>query len=589
MAGIDTIKQEIFASGGHIDDLDISQGEKLKSRAVSDLGANIGFLGERLNTLRLQQEKIEDMQFESEVQRFDTEYKNNLNNSDWGKVSADKEIENYKAGLDKLGKERLGQSGYERWTKNRGYGFKENAALGLTEFIANGKDKFNYEKVNELAAEKAVLALNNPASAEAAKNDFFMTVDEMIGNPVYREKIKQNFKTEYSLALALRDLDSDPESAKAKLKDPKAYEGLGVVQRERLLKHAEVNIKAVQGTVFEKKIKAQAQKWLELYNNDFEKAVAFYDNYGKTLNDKQGTPDGLSREEAMSFFNFMDGVLGSDVTYLSAQTAQKRELAIANEMNFQEFKKDFNAFAWDKQSGRAKNKDLANVKNIIGHIENIDNMLRDSSFGEKHQSDLLQMRADFAFELGEMIVNDEDNLTDMGKKIKTEKKDQEDLTEGKVKAGEYDFVGKAFSKQVFDKLPGVDLQKIPYKPKDYSNEAYLRKYLNEQTKQWAGLGIIGGGDEKAGAKELGLIYQAAYRTARQRGINLEQASYDGKMALREIVTNLLKGSIKAQNNLPEDNYQAAIIEGKIVKLNKENGGANPNAGVYDIDEYTKGI
>ena len=557
---IETIQQKNFAAG-QIAEADVSSGEKLQAQDLSSFGQGLANVGQAFNALRLRQEKLRNMQFETDLALYDKEFKSKLSSVEWDKTDAQSLIKEYEKGIDTLGGEKLGKDGYQNWSKERGYGFKENASLSLAENIAGLQDKYNYAKLNEIGAQKAVLAVNSPEGAQGIINDFFGDIEESVGDVSVQQKIKENFKGEYALAQALRDIETKPSAALKKLKNEKEYDGLGAVQRERLLKQAQARLKAVEGTALQEKVKASVSAWNELYNTDYEKAVKYYEAYAKTLNQKQAAGDGLTRLEASAFLDYMEGVLGKDISYTASKNNLERQNNIAKEMSWQEFKTDFNSFDWDKKSGRALDKDLASLSGVTSFIEKIDAALENGLFPQSHNDELLQMRGKLAFELGKMI-------TEGDKRIRPVRGLFKEFYKQEVETPYFDFGGL--------------IPKFIYQ--DYSNEDYLKKELQNIAKTPAMFNAISGGENAVGTKNLGLLYQSAYRTLRQKGVDLKSASFKGKTAAQNVVNDLYRQMVRTQNNLPPGEYQAALVGENITLLNKD---GSPQG--IEIEEYKKGL
>lgn len=557
---IETIQQKNFAAG-QIAEADVSSGDKLQAQALSSFGSGLDSAGQALNASRLKQEKLRNMQFETDLALYDKEFKSKLSSVEWDKTDAQSLIKEYEKGIDTLGGEKLGKDGYQNWSKERGYGFKENASLSLAEDIAGRQDKYNYAKLNEIGAQKAVLAVNSPEEAQGIINDFFGDIEESVGDVSLKQKIKENFKGEYALAQALRDIETKPSAALSNLKNEKEYDGLGAVQRERLLKQAQARLKAVEGTALQEKVKASVSAWNELYNTDYEKAVKYYKAYAKTLNQKQAAGDGLTRLEASAFLDYMEGVLGEDISYTASKNNLERQNNIAKEMSWQEFKTDFNSFDWDKKSGRALDKDLASLSGVTSFIEKIDATLENGLFPQSHNDELLQMRGKLAFELGKMI-------TEGDKRIRPTRERWffKDLDKQKLEKPYIDNTG-IFPKTIYW---------------DYSNEDYLKKELRNIANTPAMFNAISSGENAVGTKNLGLLYQSAYRTLRQKGVDLKSASFKGKTAAQNVVNELYRQMVRTQNNLPPGEYQAALVGENITWLNKD---GSPQG--IEIEEYKK--
>lgn len=562
---IETIQQKNFAAG-QIAEADVSSGEKLQAQALSSFGQGLANVGQAFNALRLRQEKLRNMQFETDLALYDKEFKSKLSSVEWDKTDAQSLIKEYEKGIDALGGEKLGKDGYQNWSKERGYGFKQNASLSLAKDIAGRQDKYNYAKLNEIGAQKAVLAVNSPEEAQGIINDFFGDIEESVGDVSLKQKIKENFKGEYALAQALRDIETKPSAALSKLKNEKEYDGLGAVQRERLLKQAQARLKAVEGTALQEKVKASVSAWNELYNTDYEKAVKYYEDYAKTLNQKQAAGDGLTRLEASAFLDYMRGVLGQDISYTASKNNLERQNNIAKEMSWQEFKTDFNSFDWDKESGRALDKDLASLSGVTSFIEKIDAALENGLFPQSHNDELLQMRGKLAFELGKMITENDKRIRPVSKSWLSEGTYRRNMQE--VKTPYFDFSG-AIPKFIY---------------RDYSNEDYLKTALQNIAKTPAMFNALSGGDNAVGTKNLGLLYQSAYRTLRQKGVDLKSASFKGKTAAQNVVHELYHQMVRTQNNLPPGEYQAVLIDGNITWLNKD---GSPKG--IEIEEYKKRI
>ena len=559
---IETIQQKNFAAG-QIAEADVSSGEKLQAQALSSFGQGLANVGQAFNALRLRQEKLRNMQFETDLALYDKEFKSKLSSVEWDKTDAQSLIKEYEKGIDALGGEKLGKDGYQNWSKERGYGFKETASLSLAEDIAGRQDKYNYAKLNEIGAQKAVLAVNSPEEAQGIINDFFGDIEESVGDVSLKQKIKENFKGEYALAQALRDIETKTSAALKKLKNEKEYDGLGAVQRERLLKQAQARLKAVEGTALQEKVKASVSAWNELYNTDYEKAVKYYEAYAKTLNQKQAAGDGLTRLEASAFLDYMEGVLGKDISYTASKNNLERQNNIAKEMSWQEFKTDFNSFDWDKKSGRALNEDLASLSGVTSFIEKIDAALENGLFPQSHNDELLQMRGKLAFELGQIIMQGDKRTKSKADKI---------------------FFRNSAKQKVEE--PYIDnsglIPRMIYR--DFSNEEYLKAELKNIAQNKGMFNALSGGDNAVGTKNLGLLYQSAYRTLRQKGVDLKSASFKGKTAAQNVVHELYRQMVRTQNNLPPGEYQAALVGENIILLNKD---GSPQG--IEIEEYKKGL
>ncbi len=559
---IKTIQQKNFADG-QIAEADVSSGGKMQAQALNALGRGLENVGQAFNDLRLKQEKLRNMQFETDLAFYDKEFKSKLSSVEWDKTDPQGLIKEYEKGIDALGGEKLGKDGYQNWGKERGYGFKQNASLALAEQIAVEQDRYNYAKFNEIGAQKAVLAVNSPGQAKSIVEGFFGDIEDGVTDSLTKQKLRENFKGEYALASALRDIETKPGMALSKLKNEKEYEGLGAVQRERLLKQAQARQTALRGTALQEKVNASVLAWNELYNTDYEKAVKYYENYAKALQSKQDAADGLQRHEAMVFLDYMHGVLGKDINYTASLSNLERRRDIAREMGWHEFKADFNSFDWDKKSGRAQNKDLASLNGITAFIEKIDESAQNELFGPRHTEELLQMRGELAFELGKMIAEDDKRIRPVWER----------------------WFFKDLDKQKLEK-PYIDNTGIMPKTiyMDYSNEDYLKRELKNIKENKVMFNALSGGDNAIGTKNLGLLYQSAYRTLRQKGVDLKSASFSGKTAAQNVVNELYRQMVRTQNNLPPGDYQAALVGEGVTWLNKE---GSPKG--IEIEEYKKGL
>lgn len=576
MKQIDTIEQKNFADG-RITDVDVSSGKKMQAHAFDELGRSVYGAADVLNNLRIKQQRIQTAQFETDLANYDTQFTNNLDNTDWETVKTDDLLKNYSEGMDKLGKERLGASGYETWKKERGYGYKENASLKLAENIARKMEKFNYQKYSDLASQKAVFAVNNPKEAAGVIEDFFTTVDDTVADKTVRENIKRNFEEEYAAASALRDVRTAPAAALKKLQNAEEYKGLGAVQRERLIVAAQREIKAAQATALEEEVRKALAPAEQLYNTDVAAFQKYVEDYAKALVNKQDTGDGLTREQANTKLKFMQKLLANDVWANSIESAHKRQEKITQQWLFEEFKKEFNALGWDKKKEKFTDKEQATLQNMTNMIFAIDDSLKDIRFGENNDKELLEMKGKLETEIGRLAVEDDKRLKPGTSLVKVSGKRAE---ENKVK-GQKQLWGVSGTEGYH---PVMIKERTDYL-KDYTNEHYLKEAVANFYKMpgaWAALG--GDEDGTIGKKNLGRLYINAYKTARKKGINLNAAD-EGKQQINNIIHTSYNALIHELHHLPEGKYDGAVINDNVVFVGPQYWKDLDDGKAVNIDDY----
>lgn len=577
MKQIDTIEQKNFADG-RITDVDVSSGRKMQAHAFDELGRSAYGAADVLNRVRIKQQRLQTAQFETDLANYDTDFTNNLDKTDWETVKADDLLKEYSEGMDKLGKEKLGAKGYETWKKERGYGYKENASLKLAENISDKMEKFNFQKYSDLASQKAVFAVNNPKESQGIIEDFFSTLDDSVDNTTVREQIKQNFNEEYAAASAARDVRTAPATALKKLQNAEEYKGLGAVQRERLIEAAQREIKARQGTALEEQVNKALEEAKELYNTDIAKFQNYVEDYAKTLYENQDTGDGLSRQQAHIKLNFMRKLLEGDVLAMGMEAENKRQEKINQLWTFEEFKRDFNAFGWDKKKEIFTEKDIATLQGMTDFIFKIDDALKSRMFGESESTDkeLLEMKGKLYSEIGRLAVEDDKRLKGPSNFEKGNKK----LIENSV---QWDFLNINFPLVTSDLDTPLNQE---FHFNDFTNEQYLKEAVRNVFYNPTDWNALGGEDKKLGKKNLGRLYINAYRAAKKAGINLNAAD-EGKKQINDIVHNAKDTLIGELHHLPNGKYDAAIVNGGVVKLPQAEKDKLAAQQAVDIDDFEK--
>ena len=249
---------------------------------------------------------------------------------------------------------------------------------------------------------------------------------------------------------------------------------------------------------------------------------------------------------------------------MGMEAANKRQEKISQLWTFEEIKRDFNAFGWDKKKEIFTKKDIATLQGMTDFIFKIDDALKSRKFGESESTDkeLLEMKGKLYSEIGRLVVEDDKRLKGPSNFEKGNKK----LIENSVNTN---FLKIKFPTYKNEKSPTQNFLETLTNPdfylKDFTNEQYLKEAVRNVFYNPTDWNALGGEDKKLGKKNLGLLYINAYRAAKKAGINLNAAD-EGKKQINDIVHNAKDTLIHELHHLPEGKYDAAIVNGGVVKL-----------------------
>ena len=227
--------------------------------------------------LQIENEKIKQDQFESDLKlrqtQFNSELENITNQQDF-----DNAISKFNSDIDTLGNNLLGENAYKKWSNEKGRNYKALADLGYRSIWAKNLQKQNYASMQNTVSNYATLAAIDPqrrqdfvAQAEISINDKNLGL-----TPIQKEALKNKFMVELANAEVVRDINNNPQEAIEKLKAiekdkngniendrPKFYDGLTPPQRQRYIEQAQRQYENELNTYKDKKI----NKIKEIFNN----------------------------------------------------------------------------------------------------------------------------------------------------------------------------------------------------------------------------------------------------------------------------------------------------------------------------------
>lgn len=528
---------------------------------LNDTAKIMSNLAAQYKKIELENEKVKQDQFESDLKLRQAQFNNELENIT-NQQDFDNAIEKYNSDIDTLGNQVLGEKGYNKWSNEKGRNYKALANLGYKSIWAKNLQKQNYSNMQNTVSNYATLAAMDPKR----RNDFVaqaeMDVKSKALTPEQQQSLLNKFKVELANAEVVRDINKNPgvalENLKAIEKDkedptkdrPKFYDGLTPVQRQKYIEQAKAKYEAQLNTYNDKKINKLKEQFNYLYQNEgYDKAFQFMQDCVKNVDDvvKQ---EGITQEQFQAFKSYASSMLKE----------QNTDYAQANQDKFADLDEKIKLMGinFNKKKGEYEvtNKKQDNkIEDIIETINDIDEGIKDGSY-YVHQKDVIKMRSALRVKLGTMV--------DKG-----------------IRLRDTDVEGQTFMSGIW-KGNGIGGDTTA---SEYISDSILKVLKNKTNKKNFNL-------DKISVTDKGEIFEHVYKTAMAANIDLKSYYINDKEKIDKITQQVFNWMIQNRFDVPDNPYNSVIGDGNMYdtnnsKANNSLGRKSVGYGNYVIDN--KGV
>lgn len=528
---------------------------------LNDTAKIMSNLAVQYKKIELENEKVKQDQFESDLKLRQAQFNNELENIT-NQQEFDTAIEKYNSDIDTLGNQVLGEKGYNKWSNEKGRNYKALANLGYKSIWAKNLQKQNYSNMQNTISNYATLAAMDPKR----RNDFVaqaeMDVKSKALTPEQQQSLLNKFKVELANAEVVRDINKNPgvalENLKAIEKDkedptkdrPKFYDGLTPVQRQKYIEQAKAKYEAQLNTYNDKKINKLKEQFNYLYQNEgYDKAFQFMQDCVKNVDDvvKQ---EGITQEQFQQFKSYASGMLKE----------QNTDYAQINQDKYGDLQEKIKGmginFNTKKGEYEVTNKKQDNkIEDIIETINDIDEGIKDGSY-YVNQKNVIKMRSALRVKLGTMV--------DKG-----------------IRLRDTDVEGQTFMSGIW-KGNGIGGDTTA---SEYISDSILKVLKNKTNKKNFNL-------DKISVTDKGEIFEHVYKTAMAANIDLKSYYINDKEKIDKITQQVFNWMIQNRFDVPDNPYNSVIGDGNMYdtnnpKANNSLGRKSVGYGNYVIDN--KGV
>lgn len=481
--------------------------------------------------LQIENEKIKQDQFESDLKlrqtQFNSELENITNQQDF-----DNAISKFNSDIDTLGNNLLGENAYKKWSNEKGRNYKALADLGYRSIWAKNLQKQNYASMQNTVSNYATLAAIDPqrrqdfvAQAEISINDKNLGL-----TPIQKEALKNKFMVELANAEVVRDINNNPQEAIEKLKAiekdkngniendrPKFYDGLTPPQRQRYIEQAQRQYEKELNTYKDKKINNLKEIFNNLYQNKgYKEAYQFMQDCINNVDSIVKAND-ITQEQFQAFKSYASGMLKE----------QNSDYAQINQDRFGDLQvkmKSLGIKPNEKGDYIVDTKQKRYAENIVEAIKDINDGLKDGTY-YINQNQVIKMRSALRAALGVMVDNG-------------------------VRLRDTDVEGQTFLTNVLSG-GGIDGDMTA---SEYIKDSILNVLNNSTNKNNFNI-------DKISLKEKGEIFEHVYETALANNIDLKSYYIHSKQKIKDITQDVFNWMIQNKFNVPNKPYNSVIGDG----------------------------
>ena len=509
----------------------VAQAQKVNNplEPLRDTANIMNKLDMQYKRLQIENEKIKQDQFESDLKlrqtQFNSELENITNQQDF-----DNAISKFNSDIDTLGNNLLGENAYKKWSNEKGRNYKALADLGYRSIWAKNLQKQNYASMQNTVSNYATLAAIDPQRRQDFVAQAEIDINSKALTPQQKLALQNKFKVELANAEVVRDINNNPQEAIEKLKAiekdkngniendrPKFYDGLTPPQRQRYIEQAQRQYENELNTYKDKKINNLKEIFNNLYQNKgYKEAYQFMQDCINNVDSIVKAND-ITQEQFQAFRSYASGMLKEQNSDY-AQINQDRFGDLQVKMKSLGIKPD------EKGDYIVDTKQKRYAENIVEAIKDINDGLKDGTYFI-NQNQVIKMRSALRAALGVMVDNG-------------------------VRLRDTDVEGQTFLTNVL-RGGGIDGDMTA---SEYIKDSILNVLNNSTNKNNFNI-------DKISLKEKGEIFEHVYETALANNIDLKSYYIHSKQKIKDITQDVFNWMIQNKFNVPNKPYNSVIGDG----------------------------
>ena len=509
----------------------VAQAQKVNNplEPLRDTANIMNKLDMQYKRVQIENEKIKQDQFESDLKlrqtQFNSELENITNQQDF-----DNAISKFNSDIDTLGNNLLGENAYKKWSNEKGRNYKALADLGYRSIWAKNLQKQNYASMQNTVSNYATLAAIDPQRRQDFVAQAEIDINSKALTPQQKLALQNKFKVELANAEVVRDINNNPQEAIEKLKAiekdkngniendrPKFYDGLTPPQRQRYIEQAQRQYENELNTYKDKKINNLKEIFNNLYQNKgYKEAYQFMQDCINNVDSIVKAND-ITQEQFQAFKSYASGMLKEQNSDY-AQINQDRFGDLQVKMKSLGIKPD------EKGDYIVDTKQKRYAENIVEAIKDINDGLKDGTYFI-NQNQVIKMRSALRAALGVMVDNG-------------------------VRLRDTDVEGQTFLTNVLSG-GGIDGDMTA---SEYIKDSILNVLNNSTNKNNFNI-------DKISLKEKGEIFEHVYETALANNIDLKSYYIHSKQKIKDITQDVFNWMIQNKFNVPNKPYNSVIGDG----------------------------
>ena len=509
----------------------VAQAQKVNNplEPLRDTANIMNKLDMQYKRVQIENEKIKQDQFESDLKlrqtQFNSELENITNQQDF-----DNAISKFNSDIDTLGNNLLGENAYKKWSNEKGRNYKALADLGYRSIWAKNLQKQNYASMQNTVSNYATLAAIDPQRRQDFVAQAEIDINSKALTPQQKLALQNKFKVELANAEVVRDINNNPQEAIEKLKAiekdkngniendrPKFYDGLTPPQRQRYIEQAQRQYENELNTYKDKKINNLKEIFNNLYQNKgYKEAYQFMQDCINNVDSIVKAND-ITQEQFQAFKSYASGMLKE----------QNSDYAQINQDRFGDLQvkmKSLGIKPNEKGDYIVDAKQKRYAENIVEAIKDINDGLKDGTYFI-NQNQVIKMRSALRAALGVMVDNG-------------------------VRLRDTDVEGQTFLTNVL-RGGGIDGDMTA---SEYIKDSILNVLNNSTNKNNFNI-------DKISLKEKGEIFEHVYETALANNIDLKSYYIHSKQKIKDITQDVFNWMIQNKFNVPNKPYNSVIGDG----------------------------
>ena len=509
----------------------VAQAQKVNNplEPLRDTANIMNKLDMQYKRVQIENEKIKQDQFESDLKlrqtQFNSELENITNQQDF-----DNAISKFNSDIDTLGNNLLGENAYKKWSNEKGRNYKALADLGYRSIWAKNLQKQNYASMQNTVSNYATLAAIDPQRRQDFVAQAEIDINSKALTPQQKLALQNKFKVELANAEVVRDINNNPQEAIEKLKAiekdkngniendrPKFYDGLTPPQRQRYIEQAQRQYENELNTYKDKKINNLKEIFNNLYQNKgYKEAYQFMQDCINNVDSIVKAND-ITQEQFQAFKSYASGMLKE----------QNSDYAQINQDRFGDLQvkmKSLGIKPNEKGDYIVDTKQKRYAENIVEAIKDINDGLKDGTYFI-NQNQVIKMRSALRAALGVMVDNG-------------------------VRLRDTDVEGQTFLTNVL-RGGGIDGDMTA---SEYIKDSILNVLNNSTNKNNFNI-------DKISLKEKGEIFEHVYETALANNIDLKSYYIHSKQKIKDITQDVFNWMIQNKFNVPNKPYNSVIGDG----------------------------